>query len=109
LATLALVPGSSGTYDVQATFTAQSIAALAALLQPKNNEPVFGLLDWFGTPRANELVSTEMKVVLVSDDFAFVPFAVQSICAQAPGPVVVVVATGLPQNDAEALIAKFAL
>lgn len=81
--------------------------ALSSMLQPRNDEPTFGLIDWFGTPRGPGVPHTLMKVVLVSDNFAYVPFAVQDILAQPPGAVSVTLATGLSESEAVELVDSY--
>jgi hypothetical protein len=52
------------------------------------------------------LAHTALRVVLVSEDNAYVPFSIQDLLARSADPVEVVVATGLTASEATAIIEK---
>lgn len=89
------------------TIDAKAQAALQSLLQPKEDDQVNGLTDWFGTPRTPTGLHTAMRVVLVSNDVAYIPFSVQDLLAAGGDPEVVTLATGLTQQEATAIVERY--
>ncbi|MBI5364207.1 MAG: hypothetical protein HZA53_13595 [Planctomycetes bacterium] len=102
-ATLTLEDEPAGTKRVMATFGPRSVSALRLLLQPKNDDPVYGRLDWFGAPRNAGGVDTEMRVVLVHNGNAYLPVSISQLVSAGPGPMNVTVASGLTHDEAMAL------
>lgn len=107
LATLSIENGAVGLKQVVATFPRRSIEALNLLMEPKRVVASNDLLDWFGTPRTSLTEITEMRVVLVSENLAYIPFVIQDVVAQGTGPTTVVVADSLSEQEANDLVLKF--
>ena len=106
LAKLTIESDGGSLKRVVATFSADSVDALALMLDPifvRPNE----VIDWFGTPRASQTEKTEMRVVLVSGNLAYLPFVVQDVLAHGPAPISVVIANALPEQEAIDLVANF--
>jgi len=89
------------------TIDARTQAALQSLLQPQADDPIHGLTDWFGTSRSPTDTHTAMRVVLVSNDIVYVPFSVQDLLTAGGDPAVVTLATGLTQQEANAIVEQY--
>jgi hypothetical protein len=103
LFTLSVQTEINSSRTIVGSISSRAQAALVSLLGPKSD----GLRDWFGTPRAPGQAATQMRVVLVSEDFAFAPFCVQDLLAQGGDPATIILATGLTQQEATDLIARY--
>ena len=106
IATVAVVPETSGTFSVQATFDAKGMEALQRLIA--DNIVVAGVeyTDWFGVTHPPGVAPTEMRIVAVSNDFAYLPFSIHEILARRASPVSVAVATGLSSDAATSLASR---
>lgn len=108
LATLSIESDGESLKRVVATFLPRSIAALTFMLEPKHISSPGLVIDWFGISRMPQHEHTEMRTVLVSDNLAYLPFVVQDLLAQGPGPTSIVIANGLSEQEATGLVTKFA-
>lgn len=92
---------------VVGSIPSRSLDALATLLEPKVDDAVNGVTDWFGTPRLAQQPHTVMRIVLVCEDIAYIPISVQDLLTQGGDPVVVTVASGLSAQEAINLIERY--
>lgn len=108
LGTAASTVSSDGSSQVTFAFSAQGIAALQALLEPKANFADLGeYSDWFRITRLLGQPETPMKVAVVSDHRIYKPLCVQEILASAgPNGASVIVADRLSSAEAQQLAAR---
>lgn len=91
------------TYSVEVVFIPGADGVLSDLV---DSHPGYSHLDWFGVALPAGGGGTEMQAVLISDNFAYMPFSVTDLLGQFPNPGPVVVAEQLDQAEADLLVSR---
>lgn len=96
---VAVLPDQNpGEYRLAATFDAQGITNVTRVVGIRESNSSF--MDWFNVHHPDGGTATEMRVILVSGDRAYLPISATAI-AEAVAPYSVDLANGLPFEEAE--------
>lgn len=96
---------AGGTYKVVATFSPRSIQALRVLTANKFENADGSFVDWYWASRQSTDPPSKMIAAVVWNNLAYLPVDCQALLTSAgQGNGICVVATGMPQSDAEELV-----